>query len=142
VRLFDQRTIAVALLQGLLAFALVSLALGVAVRNGYDPERSRAFAFSTLVTINLALILANRSSSRSILTMLRTPNTALWWIVGGALTVLLLSLTVGPLRGIFRFGVPSPHDIGAAFAIGGVALLGSEALKRLGNHFDGRLHHA
>jgi Ca2+-transporting ATPase len=135
-RLFDRRTTAVALLQGLLAFGLVSLALGVAVRNGYGAERSRALAFSTLITTNLALILANRSMSRPAFLMLRVPNAALWWIVGGAFVVLLLSLTVAPVRGLFRFGAPSGHDLVTAFAIGGVALLGFEVLKRLGARLD------
>ena len=131
-RLFDRRTIAVALLQGALAFALVLLATGLALRGGHDPERVRTLAFSTLVMTNLALILANRSASRGPLSMLRAPNPALWWIVGGAVSVLLLSLAVAPLRAVFRFAVPSPSDVGAVFALGGVALLGFEALRRLG----------
>ena len=68
--------------------------------------------------------------SRSALSMLRVPNPALWWIVGGALAVLLLSLTVAPLRDVFRFGAPSGPDLATAFALGGGALLGFEMLKR------------
>jgi Ca2+-transporting ATPase len=136
-RLLDGRTIAVALVQGLLAFALVSLGLGIAMRNGYDADRTRALAFSMLVVTNLALILANRSTSRTALSMVGVPNRALWAIVGGALAVLLLSLTVAPLRDLFHFGAPSGGDLVAALATGGVALVAFDVLKGLGGRLDG-----
>jgi Ca2+-transporting ATPase len=130
-RLFERRTVVVAALQGLLAFALVFVLLGYSVRAGYGDDRSRALVFSTLVLTNLGLILANRSSSRSAVAMLRVPNAALWWVVGGALGVLALGLSVAPVRAIFRFGVPSGLDVVTVFAAGGIALLGFDMLKRL-----------
>jgi Ca2+-transporting ATPase len=131
-RLFGRRAMVVALLQGVLAFALVSLVLGWAVRSGYDDARSRAIAFSTLVIANLGLILTNRSTSRSALALLRVPNAAFWWVVGGALGMLVLSLAVAPVRDVLRFAEPSGLDLVGALAAGGVALLGFEVLKRLG----------
>jgi magnesium-transporting ATPase (P-type) len=131
-RLFTRRNVTIALLQGLLAFALVSLVLGLAVWNGYDDGRSRALAFSALVMVNLALILANRSTSRGPLAMLRVPNTALWCVVGGAIGVLAVTLTVAPLRSVFRFAVPSGTDLLTVLVTAGVALTGFELLKRLG----------
>ncbi|HJQ85719.1 MAG TPA: HAD-IC family P-type ATPase [Candidatus Binatia bacterium] len=129
-RLFERRAIALALVQGLVAFVLVALALAVAVGSGYDAERARTLAFSSLIAANLALILANRSMSRSAASMLRVPNPALWWIVGGAVTVLALGLAVAPLRDFFRFGAPSRHDVATVLAIGGVSLVGFDLLKR------------
>jgi Ca2+-transporting ATPase len=130
--LFARRTIAVALLQGLVAFGLVALVLGAAVQSGYDEARARTLTFSVLIFTNLGLILANRSPSQSALSMLRVPNAALWWVVGGAFVVLLLSLTLPPLRSVFHFGPPSGFDLAAAVATAGVALLGFEVLKRRG----------
>jgi len=131
-RLLERRTIALALLQGVMAAALTLSVLGVAVWNGYDDGRSRAIAFSTLVFSNLGLILVNRSGSRSALSTLRVPNRALWWVVGGALAVLASSLTLPPLRAIFRFAPPSGADLALACLAGGAALLGFDVLKRLG----------
>ena len=131
-RLFERRPLAVALLQGGMAFTLVSLVLAFSVWNGYDAERARALAFATLVMTNLGLILTNRSSSRSALSMARVPNPALWWVVGGALAMLLLSIALAPLRGAFRFGIPSGLDLLTIVAASGVALVGFDALKRLG----------
>jgi len=52
---------------------------------------------------NLGLIFANRSWSHSILTTLRIPNKALWWVSGGAVGFLTLVLTVPYLRNLFKF---------------------------------------
>ena len=49
-------------------------------------------SFASLVIANLGLILTNRSWTRSILATLRTPNAALWWVVGGALAFLALTI--------------------------------------------------
>jgi Ca2+-transporting ATPase len=131
-RLFERRGMVVAILQGLLTFALVFLVLGFTVRQGYDEPRSRALVFSALVMTNLGLILTNRSPSRSAFAMLRVPNAALWWVVGGALTVLAVSLALAPVRTVFRFGVVSGRDLVTVFATGSTALLGFEMLRRLG----------
>ena len=131
-RLLEWRTIAVALLQGLLAAAVACGVLGFAVWSGYADGRSRALAFSTLVLTNLGLILANRSRSRTVLSTLRVPNPALWWVGGGALAVLLLSLFLAPLRTVFRFDAPSGSDLALVSLAGAGALVGFDALKRIG----------
>jgi Ca2+-transporting ATPase len=131
-RLLERRTIAVALLQGTLAAAVACCVLGFAVWSDYADGRSRALAFSTLVFTNLGLILANRSHARTALSTLRVPNAALWWVVGGALAVLLLSLFLAPLRTVFRFDAPSASDLAIVSVAGAVALLGFDALKRIG----------
>ncbi len=68
-------------------------------------------AFSALVLGNAALILSNRSQSRSIFATLRRPNRALWWIVGGALGGLGLALYVPPMQNIFKFEALSAPDL-------------------------------
>lgn len=132
-RLLDRRTVAVALLQGGLAAALACAVLAFAVWSGYPDGRSRALAFTTLVLTNLGLILANRSRSRTVLSTLRVPNAALWWVISGALTVLALSLALAPMRDVFRFEAPSVRDLAIVLLAGAVALVGFEALKRIGH---------
>jgi len=65
-----------------------------------EPE-ARAFAFTTLVIANLALILSNRSRSRSLLASLRAPNATLWIVTGLTLGFLALSLYVPGLPAYF-----------------------------------------
>jgi len=128
-RLFGRGTIVLALLQGTLALALLAALLALAIGRGYGADRTRAVVFSTLVLVNLGLILANRSPSRSVWVMLGVPNRALWWIVGGALTVLGIGLVAPAARAVLRFGVPSGPDVALGLATAGVALVGFEVLK-------------
>lgn len=67
--------------------------------HGFTEERARAMAFTALVLGNPALILSNRSQSRSIVATLRMPNRALWWVVGGALGGLAVALYLPRCRG-------------------------------------------
>jgi len=63
----------------------------------------RALTFTALIIANLSLILTNRSWSRTILATLRTPNRALWWIIGGAIAFLGTILYIPFLRSLFQF---------------------------------------
>jgi len=113
-RLLERHTVVGALLQGLLAAVLACGVLAFSVWSGHTDGRSRALAFSTLVVTNLGLILANRSRTQSALSTLRVPNPAIWWVVGGALAVLLLTLNVPFLRSIFSFDATRPAAMSIA----------------------------
>ena len=56
-----------------------------------------------MVLGNLGLIFTNRSWNQSIISILRIPNKALWWITGGAIGFLTLILTIPFLRDLFKF---------------------------------------
>ena len=79
---------------------------------------------------NLGLILANRSWSRTILATLRSPNRALWWVVGGSLLFLGLVLFVPFLRELFSFASLHLIDIGICVVGGVVSILWFEGFKR------------
>jgi Ca2+-transporting ATPase len=131
--LFHQRTIWASLLQGCFALVLVLGILMVARGQDYGENRARTLAFSTLVLINLGLILANRSSSRSSFAAMRIKNRALWWVVSGALLVLVFTLAWPPLRAAFRFATPSYLDVGVTAAAGLAGVLGFDVLKTIGS---------
>jgi Ca2+-transporting ATPase len=109
--------------------AAVIAVFAVALYRGEPATNARALTFSTLVIANLMLILANRSWTRVIISTLRAPNPALWWVVGGAVLVLALSIYVPFLRSLFRFSVLHLTDIGICLAAGGASLLWFEAWK-------------
>jgi Ca2+-transporting ATPase len=75
--------------------------------------------------------LTNRSWSRTVLATLRSPNPALWWVVGGTLAVLGLVLYVPFLRELFRFSVLRPDDLAVCLGAGLLSVLWFEVLKKL-----------
>ena len=132
--LFGGATLGLALLQGLVALAVV---LGTyAWSLGRLPEgQARAFAFATLVCANLALIFSNRSGTQSLWAAMRTPNATLWAVVGLASTLLLAALYLPWAQGVLRFDPLPPHELAAAVVLGvlGVQLFEAvKAFRRLG----------
>jgi Ca2+-transporting ATPase len=122
-RLFDAPMVAVAVLRGVLALALVAAVLTVATVSGHDADRARTVTFAALVATNLALVLANRSTSRSAFAALGVPNRVVWAVVAGAVAAVGLGVVWAPIRGVLRFAIPSAGDVALTAATGLVALL-------------------
>ena len=78
---------------------------------------------------NVALIAANRSWSKTIVAILRTPNAAMWWVAGGALAFLGLALYVPFLQALFHFSTLHPNDIALCVGAGAASMVWFEALK-------------
>jgi Ca2+-transporting ATPase len=96
--------------------------------HGSDQER-RALVFVTLVVANLCLIFTNRSSTRTIFGTLRTPNNALWWVVGGAAALLAAVLYVPFLKDMFQFGTLHAVDLVVCLVAGVASIAWFEGLK-------------
>ena len=96
---------------------------------GHDMQDSRSLTFASLVIANLCLILTNRSWTRTIPSMLRVPNSALWWVVGGALSFLALTLYLPYLRDMFHFAPLHAPDLAICLLAGSVSILWFECLK-------------
>lgn len=71
------------------------------------------------------------SSSRLNLKILKSPNAALWWVIGGGLVFLAIILYVPLLRQLFSFSFLHPIDLAICFGGGAIALLWFELLKLL-----------
>lgn len=127
--LFSRRSVEVGLLQGLSVLG-ACIAVVVTTRSTHGAEAARALSFTTLVIGIITIILINRSWSRSILGMLRVPNPALWWVLGGAGAFLGAILTVPFLQRLFRFGPLHRHDLALSLLAGAACLLWLEILKR------------
>ena len=128
-RLFTGRAVATAVLQGFSVLA-VCLAIVFLARPGHGPDAARALSFAALVVSFLMIILVNRSWTRSIVSMMRAPNRALWWVFLGAAAFLSAILTVPALQRLFSFA-PLHRDDLALSLIGGVlCLIWCEFLKR------------
>ena len=126
--LFGGATLALALVQGLGVLAAVLAAFAWASPRLPEPE-ARAFAFATLVVGNLALILSNRSATRSLWATLHTPNRTLWVVVGLALALLLTALYLPWAVGLLRFAALPAHELAAACGLGLLSVLWFEGIK-------------
>jgi Ca2+-transporting ATPase len=128
--LFGGATLWLALAQGLGVLAVVLAAFAWA--SPRIPEaQARAFAFATLVVGNLALILCNRSATRSLWSTLHTPNKTLWVVIGLAMALLLAALYLPWAVGVLRFAPLPAHELAAACTLGLLSVVWFEGIKAL-----------
>jgi Ca2+-transporting ATPase len=127
--LFGARTVGISVLQGLSVLVILLGVYFFALKRGQSEEDARALTFTTLIVANLGLIFVNRSWSRTVLATLRSPNTALWWVTGGALLLLGLALYVPFLQQLFRFSMLHFSDVALSIAAGVGSIIWFEALK-------------
>jgi Ca2+-transporting ATPase len=127
--LFGGRLLGLGLLQGASGLLIV-LAIYLSALSGWlNASDATALSFTTLVVANLGLIFANRSWTRTIWATLRTPNAALWWVIGGTTFFLGLALYVPFLRDIFHFSTLHLNDLALCLAGGFASVIWFEGLK-------------
>ena len=128
-KLFNRRTLALGIAQGVAVLIIVLAVFLIAHHIQKDANETRALTFTTLIIANLGLIMTNRSWTRNIWDMLRTTNNALWWVIGGAAAFLALVLYTPFLRSLFRFSYLHPTDIAICICAGAVSALWFETMK-------------
>jgi Ca2+-transporting ATPase len=127
--LFGRSMILTGLIQGMGVLAVVFglyaflLSLNVAVNE------ARMVSFVCMVLCNLGLIFTNRSWSHSILSSIRIPNKALWWITGFTAVMLVLVLFVPFLRDLFRFAPLHRWEAALVFVGVAISMLIAESVK-------------
>jgi Ca2+-transporting ATPase len=128
-RLFSPAMMGVAVAQGLSVLA-VCLAIFMAARPAHGADAARALTFASLVVGFVVIILINRSWTRSLLGMLREPNAALWWVIGGAGGFLAVVLLVPAVQRLAHFAPLHAPDLALSVAAGVGCLMWFELLKR------------
>jgi P-type Ca2+ transporter type 2C len=128
-RLFGLKSLGISLVQGL-SVLFIMLGVFLAARLfGHSDDNARGLTFAALVVANLGLILTNRSWSRTIWSMMKAPNTALRWVLAGAIGFLGLVFFLPPLRSLFHFAAPHRIDLIICLTAGGVSIGWFECLK-------------
>jgi Ca2+-transporting ATPase len=127
--LFGKSIIIISLLQGFSVLIVMLLVFLAARRFGQGENDARTLAVVTLIFSNLALILTNRSWTRTIWGMLRSPNSALLWVLGGTITFVFLIVYVPFLRNLFHFSILHPIDLLLCLLAAAVSIMWFEALK-------------
>ncbi|HLH30207.1 MAG TPA: cation-translocating P-type ATPase, partial [Terriglobia bacterium] len=128
--LFSRGLIGPSVLQGLGVLAIVLGVFLVALYRGQGELDARALTFTTLIFANFGLILVNRSWSQSVVTGLKTPNKALWWVIAGGLATLGLVLYLPYLRDAFRFSFLHAADLAVCSVAGIAGIAWFEVWKR------------
>jgi Ca2+-transporting ATPase len=128
--LFSLQMLGVSLMLGASMLVAVFLACWWAVESGLAEGEVRSVGFAAIVFGNVAMIHATRSRDYSMMA-LRRPNPALWWITGGTLAALAVSIYVDPVAELFRFAPLPPGDLALAAASGIAGVLWYEAYKLL-----------
>jgi Ca2+-transporting ATPase len=130
-RLFTPRMVARSLLQGSGALGAALAVWAASVAAGLSDADVRTLTFASLIVSNLALIVSNRSLTRSVWANWGTPNPALRWLFIGVLGLLGVVLYVPLVRGLFAMAYPHVDDAATIMAAGLGALLWMEAVKRV-----------
>jgi Ca2+-transporting ATPase len=129
--LFDRQVLLLSFLQGIGVLAILLAVFGISLARGQGEAESRTLAFTTLIIANLGLMLTNRSWSEGMAAIVRTPNSVLWWVTGGAAAFLALVLNVPALCSLFRFSPLHLKDIFVCFSLGIFSILWFELFKLL-----------
>ena len=128
-RLLSPALVGWSLLQGALALAALAAVFFAGLAREIPEQELRALMFTSLVLINVSLILVNRSFSSSLVVALRRPNTFLWLLLAAVATVLTVALTWPPAMTLFRFGPFHLHDLAVSAGAGLSLLLLMELIK-------------
>lgn len=128
-RLFDTKTMVFSAFQGVSILAAVLILYIVLLSGGKNELIARSMAFAALVFADLFLILTNLSWKKSIMDIIKRPNPAFWWVVGGTISGISIVFLVPFFRDIFHFGVLRPVDYAWAVAVGVMSLLWFEGMK-------------
>ena len=81
-------------------------------------SEARAFAFTVLISANLALIISNRSLKNRVTAMRRKPNFILWGVMLGTACLLILIIQFPFLENVFYFSALSLELMLMAIVIG------------------------
>ncbi len=128
-RMFDRKTIAMGLLQGLTLLFVTIAAFVISLYRGQGEQDARAISFTTLVLGNLALIWSNLSRTRTIPELLRSRHTSLWAITVGALMLLAFVLYVPASRNLFQFSTLHWNDLAVCVLLVLISVTWFEATK-------------
>jgi Ca2+-transporting ATPase len=100
---FGAKKIIFSCMQGVGILIISLLVYFVGLKLGYSEKSVRTLTFVTLIVSNIAVILSNRSWTSGLFAILRTPNKAVSWIIGGAVIFLIMILNIPFLLNLFQF---------------------------------------
>lgn len=132
--LFSKNITQLGILQGVSILIITLLVFIGSQYLGYPENQARALTFVLLVLTNLGLILTNRSLTKSIFSLSKWNNKALWWISSSALLLLGIILYTPFLQKLFYFTPFNNKEIIFCLVVGILNLGWLEILKKIMNY--------
>ncbi|MCX6245893.1 MAG: cation-translocating P-type ATPase [Bacteroidetes bacterium] len=130
-RFFGMKKIFISCLQGAGILAFVMGIYLYSYHTGHSEGQIRAMAFTTLIVANIAVILSNRSWTRSILEVLVVRNKAAMWVIGGAVIFMFLIMNIPFLLKLFLFEQIGTKDTLVCIAAGLLTVVWFELYKAI-----------
>jgi P-type Ca2+ transporter type 2C len=118
-----------AVLQGLIVFGILAGVLVSAAHMEMPALDLRALVFTSLILINIGLILVNRSFKSSLIRAFMRPNRSLWILIGSIGALLATALFWPPAQSLFHFGSFHWNDLALSAMAGFSSLFILEAIK-------------
>jgi len=119
-----------AVIQGLAALLIVAASLYIGTHNAMPEGDLRALVFTTLVLMNVGLIVVNRSFRASLSDAFLRPNPTLWILVCVVAMVLAAAVYWRPAQTLFHFGPLHWDDLAICLCAGAVLIFLLEAGKK------------
>jgi Ca2+-transporting ATPase len=113
-RLLHGRLLTSSAVQGALALLGVAALYVVVLVDDRPVADIRALMLVTITMVNIALIFSHRSLGASIDEIFGRWNAWLWFGLAGVAAILALTLSIPPVRELFRLGALQPIDVGMA----------------------------
>jgi P-type Ca2+ transporter type 2C len=127
-----------AALQGFLVFAILAVVFVAASQMGMPAPDLRALVFTSLVLMNMGLIMVNRSFKASLGRAFWRPNRSLGVLFGGVMALLAMAVYWQPAQSLFHFGRLHGDDLAVCAVAGLFSLLTLEGIKALWFRAEGK----
>jgi Ca2+-transporting ATPase len=130
-RFFGFKKILISCMQGVGILAFVMGIYLFSFYTGHTEGQVRAMSFMTLIAANIAVIMSNRSWTRSIFEVLMIRNKATGWVVGGAILFMILIMNVPFFLQMFQFAKIGIADTMICIAAGLLTITWFEVYKAI-----------
>jgi Ca2+-transporting ATPase len=131
---FGAKKILLSCTQGIGILIISIMVYFIGLKMGYSEKSVRTLTFVTLIVSNIAVILSNRSWTSGFFTILSTPNKAVTWIVGGAVTFLVMTLNIPFLLDLFQFEKIGYLEFLVCIVAGFLSITWFEIYKKVKKH--------
>jgi Ca2+-transporting ATPase len=116
-------------IQGLVAFVLLGAIMVGGAKLNMAEDDLRALVFSSLVLVNMGLILINRSFTASLVRAFLRPNRSLWILLSVVSVLLGVAVLWPPAQHLFRFGSFHVNEFAVCIVASVFSLITLEAIK-------------
>ena len=120
-----------AVMQGFISLIILAGILISAMRMRLPEQDLHALVFTSLVLINISLILVNRSFRSSLIRAFLRPNRSLWILLSSVMVLLAIAIYWQPAQSLFHFGQLHWDDLAVCAAASLLSILLLEALKAI-----------